>query len=329
MKSLLTLILVVGFSAQLHADEESRTVIVVQGASGTPEYGKMFSNWGDRWVAAAKAGNANLVRIGTAKLDPKSSDLEQFKASVSNFVKQTADQPQSQLWIVMIGHGTYDGRTARFNLRGLDVAATQLANWIQTIKQPTVVVNCGASSAPFMKTLSAPNRVIITATKSGSELNFARFGDYLSRAIGDVGADLDKDGQTSLFEAYLAASRETEKFYKTAGRLATEHAILDDNGDGQGVRSDWFRGVRATKKANGKAKIDGRFAHQLHLVRSQSEQALDPVVRGKRNQLELAVIQLRDQRDQYNDPNEYYDQLQPLLVELAELYETAESPRDK
>jgi hypothetical protein len=187
-----------------------------------------------------------------------------------------------------------------------------------------VIVNCGASSAPFLKELSGPNRAVITATKSGSELNFARFGDYLSKAIGDVAADLDKDGQTSLFEAYLAASKETEKFYKTEGRLATEHAILDDNSDGQGVRSDWFRGIRSIKKANGNAKIDGRFAHQLHLIRSEREKALEPKTRVKRNRLELAVIQLRDRRDQFRDLNSYYQELEPLLVQLAELYESAE-----
>lgn len=323
---LVCLAAIISMSSCLFADEEHRTVLVVQGAQGRAEYGKQFATWSNRWLSAAKAGQAHSVHIGIKKTEAANDDFELLKLSIAQFATESLQNSTGQLWVVLIGHGTFDSRTARFNLRGVDVSAKQLATWLQPVKQPTVIVNCASSSAPFLKELSAKNRVIVSATKSGSELNFARFGDFLSQAIGDVGADLDKDGQTSLFEAYLAASRQTEKFYKTEGRLATEHAILDDNGDGQGVRSDWFRGIRLTKKSNGKAQVDGRFAHQLHLVRSDREQALTPAIRANRNKLELAVIQLRDRRSQFKSQDNYYAELQPLLVQLAELYELAEAP---
>ena len=77
--------------------------------------------------------------------------------------------------------------------------------------------------------------MVVTATRSGSELNFARFGQYLADAIGDPQADLDKDGQVSLLEAFLMASGRVAEFYRTRIELATEHALIDDNGDRLGT----------------------------------------------------------------------------------------------
>src|ERR1019366_7106008 len=128
----------------------------------------------------------------------------------------------------------YDGHSTKFNLRGPDISATDLAAALKPCLRPLAVIDCASASGPFINALSGPNRVIITATRSGSEVNATRFGGYLAKAIADPAADLDKDGQTSLLEAFLLASRETQQFYREAGRLATEHALLDDNGDGLG-----------------------------------------------------------------------------------------------
>ena len=70
--------------------------------------------------------------------------------------------------------------------------------------------------------------MIITATKSGDEQNFARFGQFISSAIADAASDLDKDGQVSLLEAYLTACRQVEEYYDAEARLASEHALLDE-----------------------------------------------------------------------------------------------------
>src|ERR1019366_3632334 len=137
-----------------------------------------------------------------------------------------------------------------------------------------VVIQCASASGPFLNALSATNRVIITATRSGSEVNATRFGGYLARAIADPAADLDKDGQTSLLEAYLDASRRVALFYKEQGRLMSEHALLDDNGDGLGTPPEWFRGVRAVKSAAGGKSVDGVRAHQVFLVRGEAERLL-------------------------------------------------------
>ena len=305
-------------------DIPKQSVIVVVGATGAPEYQTEFVGWAQQWRTAATRGGAGFVLVGTDKKSatPQASDRDRLK----KLLERAAETTDQELWLVLIGHGTFDGRTARFNLRGLDVSATDLAEWLKPLKRPVAVVNCGSASGPFVNKLSAENRVIVTAAKSGSEQNFARFGKFLSASIADVKADLDKDGQTSLLEAWLSASRKVEEFYKTEGRLATEHSLLEDNGDGRAVRADFFRGIRPVKKSADKTAIDGYRAHQFHLVRSPEEHRLPPELRRHRDELELSVIQLRDRKETI-PPTEYTRQLEALLIELAKVYEQSASTK--
>jgi hypothetical protein len=311
-----------------------RLVVIVRGASGTDEYGELFDSWSDRWVKSAEAGNVKAIRIGPVgprndKLrlpgtsEAADADRKLIEKTLGDATLHAQSKRLAELWIVLIGHGTFDGRSARFNLRGNDVSAEELKKWLEPIDCPIAIANCSSASGPFLKTLAGQNRVVMTATKTGAEINFARFGEFLSEAVGDSKFDLDKDGQTSFFEAFLSASRRTLAFYDGEGRLATEHALLDDNADGLGVRADFFRGVRLVKKVQGKATVDGRLAHKFHLVRSDSEQQLSPESRRLRDQLEQAVIQLRDRKSSFDDEDAYYAQLEKLLVDLAKAYESA------
>ena len=160
---------------------------------------------------------------------------------------------------------------------------------------------------------------MITATKSGHERNFARLGQYISAAITSSEADLDGDGQTSLLEAFLLSARQTAEFYETEGRLATEHALLDDNGDRLGTRSDWFRGIRAVKKAKGDAKVDGYRAHQFHLVPSEIEANIPAALKIERDELERKIRALRDDHEGLSEAD-YLDQLEVMLLRMAEIY---------
>ena len=305
-----------------------RLVMIVRGASGTAEYGRLFDAWSDRWEAAAAKGGANVLRVGpkeSADVETATADRQLIEQTLRKVAADAKSSQIEELWVVLIGHGTFDGRRARFNLRGEDVSVEDFVKWLAPVSCPVAIANCASASGPFLKPLAGPNRVVVTATKSGSENNFARFGEYLSAAIGDPTFDLDKDGQTSLFEAYLSASRRTLAFYEAEGRLATEHSLLDDTGDGLGIRADFFRGIRLVKKVQGGAPVDGRLAHQFHLVRSDSEQQLSPETRRLRDKLELAVIQLRDRKQSFDSDDAYYGQLEGLLVDLAKAYETARS----
>ena len=293
------------------------TVILVQGAQGAPEFHSDFTKSADAWAAAAKRANAHLIQIG--REGPADAESAADKQALQKALQEVSTDQKNALWLILIGHGTYDRVEAKFNLRGPDVSDKELAAWLTPISRPTALINCGSSSAPFLNRLSAPNRVVITATRSGHESNYARFGQYIAQSIADPAADLDKDGQTSLLEAFLAASHRTEEFYKKEGRLATEHALLDDNADGLGISADWFQGIRATKAAKEGALIDGTRAHQWHLILSQNEQAMPPELRAKRDELELKIETLRGKKPSMSE-SDYYTQLDPLLLELSRLY---------
>ena len=298
-------------------------VLVVIGAEGQPEYGEAFRAWAQRIAAAASQGEASYQVIGDAsQTEDSRSDREQLQQRLS----ELADGASAPLWLILIGHGTFDGQAAKFNLRGPDMSAEELQSWLAPLARPVAVINCSSSSGPFINRLAAPNRIVITATKSGYEQNYARFGDYFSAALADPEADLDKDQQTSLLEAFVAASRKAEEFYDGEGRLATEHALLDDNGDGQGTPGDWFRGVRAVQQAEGDAPLDGLRAHQWHLVRSPLEEQLTEQQRARRDELEAALEELRSKKGEMT-ADSYYQQLEPLMLELARLYDAA-SRRD-
>jgi hypothetical protein len=294
--------------------DEERTLILVVGAPGEPAYGEQFSAWAELWKQAAAKGGLRVRVIGQDEA-ASPDDRTRFLTILSEEVSR----PAGELWLVFIGHGTYDGRAAKFNLRGPDLSAEELAAALKPCKRPLVVIQCASASGPFLPALSAPGRVIITATRSGYEVNFARFGGYLARALADPAADLDHDGQVSLLEAFLLAARQVDQFYRDQGRLTTEHALLDDNGDGLGTPPEWFQGVRAVKTPEKGKSADGVRAHQMILARGQSEQGLRAEARARRDELEQELSALRLKKAEMKE-DDYYSKLEKIMVETARLY---------
>jgi hypothetical protein len=289
------------------------TVIAVAGAPGEEGFGKVFVEAAEAWRNAAEKGGANFVGIGMTNA-AATNDLELFKSALANETNTT----NAELWIVLLGHGTFDGKEARFNMHGPDLSALMLSNALASFHRPIAIINAASASSPFMKALSGKDRVVVTATRAGAEENYTRFSKFISQSMADPEADLDKDGQTSLLEAFLMASRRVAEFYKSEGRLATEHALLDDNGDGLGTPADWFRGIHAVKKAANNAPLDGMRAHQWHLVRSKEDQKLSAEQRKRRDELELEIAKLREQKSTL-DENDYYNRLEKLLTELGQI----------
>ena len=290
-----------------------QSVIIAVGASGEEAYAEDFAKWAAHWQKAGAAGQARVQTIG-AGAEEKDA-LARLRAAVTAEAKSDA----SPLWLVLLGHGTFDGREGKFNLRGDDLAASEIAAWLKPCARPVVIV-CGFSaSGAFLKPLSAPGRVVVTATKSGAENNFARFGGYFAEAVADPAADLDHDGQTSVLEAWLAAAQRTAEFYKTDGRIATEHALLDDNADGLGTPPEWYEGLRVIKKPKDGKAPDGLRASQLILVPNADERALSPELRAQRDALETELAKLREAKATLPE-KEYFAQLESLLLRIARLY---------
>ena len=289
-------------------------VVIAVGAPGNDEYRTLFDETAEAWQKAAAIGKAKVTIIGFG--DPATDDLAALQSAINSNPEDT-----TPLWIALIGHGTYDGRQAKFNLRGSDLTDTDLSTWLKPLNRPVAIINTTAASAPFLKTLSGENRVIITATKSASEDSFARFGQYLAPALATPEADLDGDGGTSLLEAFLKAAEDVAEFYEKEGRIATEEALIDDNGDGQGTPASWFRGTRATRTAKEGASPDGNRAHQLHLSPSKEELLLTPEQRNQRNALEAELFALRAKKETLPEDT-YYAELERIARALAAVYAT-------
>ena len=296
------------------SDLQRPTIVVVVGASGTPAYGEQFETWTERWTQIAERAKAKLIIVGQ-KTASEVTDRDQLRQTLATHVPLTGEP----LWLILIGHGTYDGQDARFNTRGPDFTAVQLGEWLQPSQRPLVVINCTSASGPFLARLSGPNRVIVTATRSGFEQNFARFGDYFSRAFLEAKDDLDKNGQISVLEAYLSAAAGVREFYAEDSRLETEHPLLDDNGDARGTPADWYQGIRAIKQPKAGTTADGTVANQRHLIRSSADASLTTKERDQRNQWLAAIEALRLQKPQLPEET-YYSQLEQYLLKLAQLY---------
>lgn len=315
MTGVYTFVLTMLCAAAAGLAQDRQHVIVVVGAEGTNEYGQMFSEWSEKWKTAATAGDA-LFDI----IDGDDS-LGQLQQKVSAAVALKSAEP---LWLVLIGHGTFDGRVARFNLRGTDLSTDAAAELLSVSQRPVAIINCSSCSAPFINALSGLNRTVITGTKDGGEIQFARFGRYMADGIGNLEADIDRDGQTSLLEAWLFAARRTDEYYKSDGRLATEHSLLDDSGDSKGTRAEVFEGVRIRDNVKNKDALDGSLARRWHLVRSAAERSLSPAQRTERDRLESQLESLRERKSEFAEA-EYLQQLELILLPLAKLYEEAQA----
>lgn len=301
MKHLLFILL----ATTLCAAPRALDVVIVVGAPGAEEYGKKFTAQVEAWKNACAKGEVPM-------------EIIRGEETTVQLAKRLADsKPERSLWLVLIGHGTFDGREAKFSAEGPDFDVKQLSDWIKPLKQEVAIIHTASSSGGFLKSLSGKSRIVITSTKSPDEVFYARFGEHFAEAIGGLPeADLDQDKQVSLLEAFRHASKAAAMFYENEGRLATEHALIEDNGDGVGTRSEIFDA--AAPPQTGLA-LDGDRASQLVLVLSDEEQKLTDAQRSTRDGIERELKSLKEQRAKLGD-EEYYTKLEALMVKLGEVY---------
>ena len=214
------------------------------------------------------------------------------------------------VFIVLIGHGTFDGKVAKFNLPGPDMAPANFEPLLKSLPSKHIVfVNTTSSSGPFLEELSGPGRTIVTATRTGAERYATLFGGYFVDALMSDGADADKNYRITVLEAFDAAKLGVARAYEQEGIMLTEHPLLDDSGDKKGTTDP---------KADGK---NGRVASVLSLGTEQSAEAMpaDPKMRvlyDERRDLERRVEGLKLMKTSM-EPARYASELEKLLTELA------------
>ena len=290
-------------------------LLIVVGLAGDPEHGELFQKWGSALAEASeKVGvtRDRLVYLGEPKDEGTHvtgrATREEIGKALTGFA--TAAAPDDVVYVVLVGHGSYDGRTARFNLPGPDMTAAEFNALLSKLQARNVVfVNTSSSSGPFVEKLSAPGHTIITATRSGAERYTTLFGGYFVEAFSSEAADADKNKRTSVLEAFQYAKSEVTRAYEREGLLVTEHALLDDNGDKKGSQDPTPTGA------------DGKLAAALSLGSAADAAPLpdDPKVRAlylERRDLERRVEALRLLKDSL-PPERYTRELERLVTDLA------------
>ena len=289
-------------------------LLVIVGLAGNPEHGAAFNKWGASLAyGATQLGvePANVILLsepveGAVKPTGRATREEIEKAVAA--IARTA-KPEDVVYVMMFGHGSFDGKDAKFNLPGPDMSAGEFGVTLR--KLPTrqvVLVNTASSSGPFVEALSGPGRTIITATRSGAEQYATLFGGYFVDALMTDTADSDKNKRVSMLEAFAYAKSEVAKAYERQGLLSTEHALLDDNGDKQGSPEPTPTGA------------DGKVAAALSLG-STTDMSLpaDPKLRAlyvERRDMERRVESLRLLKESM-DPAKYTAELERLVTALA------------
>jgi hypothetical protein len=223
-------------------------------------------------------------------------------------------KPTDALVVTLIGHGSYDGVDYKFNIPGTDITGAELAAMLDHVPATRqLVVNATSSSGGSIEFLRKPNRIVISATKNGTEKNATIFARYWAEALRDPEADTDKNEAISALEAYRFASRKTAESYDTQKRLATEHCVLEDTGKGEGERTP--------SPENGEGKLAAAFS--LVRLGANADAARDPAKKAlldKKEEIEQAIDKLKYEKAAM-PADEYKKQLTQLFLELAKTQE--------
>lgn len=291
------------------AAEGQKYALIVQGASGEPQYAAMHRGWVD--------GLANVLRT-RMKIDPARITILAEKPA-ANEMPGNADSVRKALgslaattraddlvFIMLIGHGSGQDETAKFNLMGPDLTAAEWAGLLKPIPARLVVIDSTSSSFPFLAGLAGPNRVVITATSNFAQRYHTIFPDAFIRALGAGDSDADANGRVSVMEAFNYAARLVAQHYEQNGRMPTELPMLDDTGDGKGVNA-------------GAKGDDGTVAGVTYLDSPVAPASSNPEVQKlliQQQTLMEQVDELRRRRPSMSE-QDYDREFEKLIIELA------------
>jgi hypothetical protein len=296
-----------------------RYAIIITGAAGSAEHATQHGAWRDE-LAAALRGTMKMppdhVRLFAdvaaerraerpVKDDVEIASRERIRAAFTELAGRL--QKDDLLLVVLIGHATFDGVDAKFNLVGPDFEAADWKALVAPIRGRVVFVNTAAASAPFLTRLAGEHRIVITATDSGVQRYETVFPKFFVEAFGEAETDLDKDSRISVWEAFARASQGVRQYYRQRGQLTVERPVLDDTGDGIG-------------KDAGSVGPDGAIASRTFFDDADDPSraggpALSELV-ARRNALESELDELKKRKD-FMRLSEYEKRRDDVIIEIA------------
>jgi hypothetical protein len=253
-----------------------RWAVIAVGIPGDKEHEKLFDQTADawqEWLTGPLGFSAEHVLLLNGAAAPGTT-ADAIRTTFADLAAKL--QPDDALWVFTLGHGNYDGKRAWFHVAGRDPSNEDFGRWLGEIRcREQVLWLTHASSGWFVKPLSRPGRIVIAATAADDESNETEFPEALTTVAGKPAAalDADEDGNVSVAELFAAVCAEVLQRFKSDNRLPTEHAQLDDNGDGKGTEelvekkvpeeSDPPAGAAAAKPPA--AKTDGDLARKTFI----------------------------------------------------------------
>ncbi len=297
------------FSVPVTALAETRWAVIVSGASGGEKYAEQMKTW------RADLQSALVDRYGFKPEHVRVLVDETVKtgeaANAANVRKlfgeiKARGAKDDFVLVVLLGHGTYDGDVAKFNLVGPDLTEKDWTDLLSGISGRLALINTTEASFPFLASLTAKGRIVITATDSAAQKYATVFPEYFIKSMKEASSDLDKNGRTSIFEVFAAASAAVKQHYEQRGQLATERALIDDNGDGKG------------REASAEGP-DGGFARIAYLDAENPAEAANPELAAlvrRRRTLEAEAEELKLKKGDMPEA-EWNAQFEKLMLDLA------------
>ena len=270
-------------------------LLVITGVPGDEEHAATFKKWATTFIDAAKK-NESVPDANITYLADRRSTREGVEKAFTEIAARA--RPSDAVVILLIGHGSFDGTQGAFNLPGPDLT---VAEWTKLLgrlaSQRVAFINTSSSSGAFLPAAASPGRVVVTATKTGGERNETQFPEFFVEAFTDNAADRDRNGHVSVLEAFEYAKTKVVAAFQQKGLLLTEHATLDDGGEGR-LAATIFLGI-----GRAEAAVD------------TSDPATKALV-DERTAIERQVEALKLKKAAL-DPAEYDAQMESLLTDLA------------
>jgi hypothetical protein len=272
-------------------------LLVITGVPGDEEHAKKFSKWADDFIDAAKKKDA-VPDANVTYLSDRRAAREGVEKAFADL--STRAKPNDGVVVLLIGHGSFNGSQAAFNLPGPDLTVGDWTKLLEKLSaQRVAFVNTTSSSGAFLPTIAGPGRVVVTATKTGGERNETQFPEFFVAAFNDPTADRDRNGHVSIAEAFEYAKAKVVQAFQQKGLLLTEHATMDDSGEGH-LASTMFLGIG---RAEGALAVDTSDPAMKQLV--DEKEAIDR---------QIAALKLKKAA---MDGAHYDAQMETLLTDLA------------